>query len=80
MYKCVVGSTVGALNNVITFKQTTHIRSQQRAAMDVCTELAVSCDGHSSCVNSPDSEEGYRCVCDSGYRQDGNSCSVIGTV
>jgi hypothetical protein len=49
-------------------------------AMDVCTELAVSCDGHSSCVNSPDSEEGYRCVCDSGYRQDGNSCSVIGIV
>ena len=48
--------------------------------MDVCTELAVSCGGHSSCVNSPDSEEGYNCVCDSGYRQDGNSCSVIGTV
>jgi hypothetical protein len=48
--------------------------------MDVCTELAVSCGGHSSCVNSPDSEEGYSCVCDSGYRQDGNSCSVIGIV
>ena len=47
-------------------------------ALDVCTVLAVSCGSHSSCVNSLDSEEGYSCVCDSGYRQDGNSCSSAG--
>ncbi|CAI8053279.1 Hemicentin-2, partial [Geodia barretti] len=49
-------------------------------ALDVCTVLAVSCGSHSSCVNSLDSEEGYSCVCDSGYRQDGNSCSSAALV
>jgi hypothetical protein len=56
----------------------TEVGEYNCTAMDVCTELAVNCGGHSSCVNSPDSEEGYRCVCDSGYRQDGTSCSYTG--
>ncbi|CAI8027301.1 Uromodulin, partial [Geodia barretti] len=58
----------------------TEVGEDNCTAMDVCTELAVSCGGHSSCVNSPDSEEGYSCVCDSGYRQDGNSCSSAALV
>jgi hypothetical protein len=58
----------------------TEVGEYNCTAMDVCTELAVNCGGHSSCVNSPDSEEGYRCVCDSGYRQDGTSCSYTALV
>ena len=55
--------------------------SLSHSEMDVCSELAVSCGHHSSCVNSPDSVEGYRCVCESGYRDTGGgSCSLIGKI
>ena len=47
-------------------------------ARDVCTELDIKCSPHSSCVNYPDSVEGFRCVCDSGYRQNGKSCTLKG--
>ena len=46
--------------------------------MDVCSELGVECGGHSKCRNAPDSEDGYECVCDSGYERKGDSCSLIG--
>lgn len=29
-------------------------------------------------MNMPEEEEGYRCVCDSGYEKKGISCSLIG--
>ena len=30
-------------------------------------------------MNMPEEEEGYRCVCDSGYEKNDLSCSLIGT-
>ena len=53
----------------------THFVSIER---DVCSELKVNCSSHSKCRNAPDSEEGYDCVCDSGYERKGNSCSFTG--
>ena len=47
--------------------------------IDVCNDHPdVKCDSHSECMNAPDSEDGYRCICDSGYRRNGSSCSLIG--
>ena len=47
-------------------------------ALDVCTLLSVKCGAHSECVSSPENEEGYRCVCDSGYEHNDGSCSLRG--